>query len=84
MTTIYTTAYVGEVDVEIDLDEIDTDDLIDELIKRGRSDSVADYEGFDRYEADYLHQIVTNAIKQNQTPTNVILWRLERKLREIA
>lgn len=35
MTRIHTTAYVGEVDVDVDLDDIDTKDLIRELANRG-------------------------------------------------
>ena len=83
MATIYTTAYVGEVDVEVELDDIDTDDLIEELERRGRSGEEAiDY--LTKYEADYLWQIVDSAIKREDRPVNVILWQLERKLRNLT
>lgn len=34
-------AYVGYVEVDVDLDDYDTDDLIEELQKRGRNDFVS-------------------------------------------
>ena len=33
-------AYVGYIEVDVDLDDYDTDDLIEELRKRGRNDFV--------------------------------------------
>lgn len=82
MTTVYTTAYVGEVDVEIDLDEIDTEDLIEELERRGSNGTDAvDY--LTKYEADYLWHLVDSSIKNHDRPVNVILWQLERKLRHL-
>lgn len=33
-------AYVGYIEVDVDLDDYDTDDLVEELRKRGRNDLV--------------------------------------------
>jgi len=50
-----------EVDVDIDLDDFDNDDLIEELESRGfnvSSEPIPEMDAFDKYELDFLLDLV--------------------------
>ena len=53
-------AYVT-VDVDVDLDDFDTDELIEELESRGHytsSDPIPEMDALDKYELDWLLELV--------------------------
>lgn len=56
------------VDVDIDLDDFDTGELIDELESRGHhvsNDPIPEMEAFDKYEIEYLMDLVDKSEKRD-------------------
>ncbi len=81
--TIYTTAYVGDVDVEIDTDnlicELNDGELIDEMKNRGLS--FPEIESRLYYlEGDKLYRILCDVVEVNyHTPKDEVLKLLAKK-----
>ena len=62
-------AYVT-VDVDVDLDDFDTDELIEELESRGHytsSDPIPEMDALDKYELDWLLELVDKNNKDEYT-----------------
>lgn len=56
------------VDVDVDLDDFETDELVDELEKRGHhvSDApIPEIEAFDKYEIEYLMDMLDKTEKRD-------------------
>lgn len=56
------------VDVDVDLDEFSDDELVEEMESRGfnvSNDPIPEMEAFDKYEVDYLLELVDKAEKKH-------------------
>ena len=71
MASINTEVYVGYIDVDVDLEDFDTEDLIEELERRGHS--AADY--------GYTNTLLRNLYEKRRTGQDY-QWELDQIIHE--
>jgi|TARA_B110000503_G_scaffold51779_1_gene83475 hypothetical protein len=79
---VYKTVYT-EVEVEVDISDFDTEDLLDELESRGEKH--IEIAPISRYEAAFLRSLLDQARATGITnPPGVSLWDLDEKIKELT